>query len=162
MNIQVRKAMEDDSSLLADIIRRSFAEVARLFHLNPENCPTHPSNCTEEWIKNDLQKGKEYFIIQNEGRPVGCVCLFQRPDRDFELGRLAVLPQYRHRGLGKDLVDHSVLLARQSGAKRVEIGIIARQKVLADWYKSLGFTDIGIKQFKQLPFDVAFMELIIL
>ena len=46
--INIRKASSGDSSMLSGIIRESFCDVAERFGLTSENCPKHPSNCTQE------------------------------------------------------------------------------------------------------------------
>jgi len=62
--IIIREVGQEWSGVLVDIIRQSFKDVALRFSLNQENCPTHPSNCTVEWIREDFRKGKrlvDYF-----------------------------------------------------------------------------------------------------
>jgi len=74
------------------------------------------------------------------------------------LERLAVLPGYRRRGLGKALVAHVQSTAKALGAQRVSIGIIAEHVELRNWYKRLGFVETGDKDFSGLPFRVTFMS----
>ena len=61
--IKIREVGQEWSGVLADIIRQSFKHVALRFLLNQENSPTHPSNCTIEWIREDFGKGKRFFIL---------------------------------------------------------------------------------------------------
>jgi len=53
MGMVIRDTTEKDAAVVADIIRRSFAEVAMHFSLTSENCPTHPSNCTPDGVSGD-------------------------------------------------------------------------------------------------------------
>ncbi|MFX0070232.1 MAG: hypothetical protein ACFFAO_03990 [Candidatus Hermodarchaeota archaeon] len=50
MSIIIRNAKKDDIDVLTYIIKNSFYDVAKKFSLTIENAPTHPSNCTNEWI----------------------------------------------------------------------------------------------------------------
>jgi len=72
---QIRRATEGDIALLTDLIRSSFKDVATQFNITEDNCPTHPSNCTTEWVNETLKKGTEYFILTEDSKIIGCVAL---------------------------------------------------------------------------------------
>jgi len=144
-------------SLLSCLIRDSFRDVAERFGLTPENCAKHPSNCAEEWIQNDLDRGVTYYVLDLNGTPVGCVAL-EKANPDFcYLERLAVLPAERQKGLGKALVDYVFLQARDLDVKEISIGIISEQTELKLWYQKIGFVEGETKEFAHLPFLVTFM-----
>ena len=155
----VRKATTDDVSLLTDIIRNSFRDVAARFHLTPENCPTHPSNCIDEWISTALIKGLIFYILENEDLPCGCVALEFKDLEKCYLKRLAVLPEYRRRGFGEALVKRVLEEASKQKTRRVEIGVIAGHQELVEWYGKLGFSIKETVHFDHLPFDVAVMSI---
>ncbi|MDB4444177.1 hypothetical protein N9174_02435 [bacterium] len=71
----IRKADTRDISLLSGIIRDAFLDVAKRFALTPENCPKHPSNCTDSWIERDFARGVNYYILEGDGTALGCVAL---------------------------------------------------------------------------------------
>ncbi|MCE5244324.1 MAG: GNAT family N-acetyltransferase [Syntrophobacteraceae bacterium] len=147
----------DDVPLLVDVIRKSFADVAARFGLTPENCPKHPSNCAPEWIDSTIRKGVRYFVLYLDGVPAGCVAVEQGPPGVCYLERLAVLPEHRRLGLGRALVDRTIPHAVTLGAVRVEIGIIAAQEDLKEWYRRIGFIETRTAVFPHLPFTVCFM-----
>ena len=153
----IRVVDATDVSLLSCLIRDSFRDVAERFGLTPENCAKHPSNCTEEWIKNDLARGVTYYILDLNGTPVGCVALEKANTDLCYLERLAVLPAERKNGLGKALVNHVFFQARDLGAKEINIGIISEQTELKLWYQKIGFSEGEMKEFAHLPFLVTFM-----
>lgn len=158
-NMLIRKATTDDVSLLTDIIRNSFRDVAIRFHLTPENCPTHPSNCIDEWNSTALIKGLIFYILENEGLPCGCVALeFKGPEKCY-LERLAVLPEYRRRGFGEALVKRVLEEASKQRTRCVEIGVIAGHQELVEWYRKLGFSIKETVHFDHLLFDVAVMSI---
>ena len=157
MDGQIRKATEKDVALLANLIRTSFKDVAARFHLSKDNCPTHPSQCTPEWIKTAFIKGVEYFILTQYSEPIGCVAL-QRANREvYYMERWAVLPEYRDQGCGRMLVEFCLQLSKKRRAKRVEAGIIADQRELLEWYRRLGFRFKQQARLHHLPFSVAFL-----
>ena len=155
----IREATIEDSDVLASIISVSFRDVARRFSLTQDNCPKHPSNCTTSWIESDIARGVQYFILFQNGNPIGCVGL-ESPSVDLcYLERLSVLPEMRGRHFGISLVLNTLDYAAFKGIRKVSVGIIAEHTELKEWYKNLGFVEVGIKRFPHLPFQVCFMEI---
>jgi diamine N-acetyltransferase len=154
---RIKTATIDDGAMLSDLIRKSYRNVAQRFDLTPENCPKHPSNCTDDWVRNDFARGVSYFIIEHNGRPSGCAALeIPEPGLGY-LERLAVLPAHRRQGIGRRLVDHVFNHAKASGVKKISIGVIAAQTELKRWYQEIGFVEGETKEFEHLPFLVTFM-----
>ncbi|MHC4587512.1 MAG: GNAT family N-acetyltransferase [Planctomycetota bacterium] len=154
----IRQANETDNSILLDILRKSFAGVAERFNLTPENCPKNLAFCTKQRIKDDFARGLKYYILEKDGQPCGCIAI-EKASRDVcYLQRLAVLPPHRRKGYGKALVNHIFDQAGKYGAQKIEIGIIAEDKKLTNWYGKFGFVLKGTKKFDHLPFIVAFMS----
>jgi ribosomal protein S18 acetylase RimI-like enzyme len=155
--INIRQADSDDITVLSSLIRYSFRTVAERFNLTSENCPKHPSNCTEEWIQNDVFRGVVYYILECNGIPAGCAALEKAPPDLSYLERLAVLPEVRKRGFGKTLVNHVFDQAKDSGARQMSIGIVSDDIELKGWYRNIGFVEGETKEFTHLPFMVTFM-----
>ncbi len=158
MNSRIRTCTPEDIGILVKIIRNSLKDVAERFGLTQENAPRHPSNCTEDWIQKDMDRGVTYFVIEKENSPVGCVALELVNSKVCYLERLAVLPNQRRQGFGKALVNHVLSEAKLLGVQRVSIGIIADQTELKNWYKGMGFVEGETKDFPHLPFRVTFMS----
>jgi N-acetylglutamate synthase-like GNAT family acetyltransferase len=155
--IRIRKANSADIALLSSIIRKSFRDVAVKFGLTPENCPKHPSNCTDDWITNDFARGVIYYLLELNGLPVGCVAIEKATNDLCYLERLAVLPEKRCKGFGNQLAHQVLDTARAWGTKSISIGIIAEQTDLKMWYQKIGFKEGETKEFSHLPFCVCFM-----
>jgi N-acetylglutamate synthase-like GNAT family acetyltransferase len=158
MSSKIRICTAKDAQVLAEITQKSFQYVADRFGLTPNNAPRHPSNCTVDWIRKDMEDGVTYFAIENKNHVVGCVALKKAKTEVCYLERLAVLPNQRRRGFGKTLVEHVLSEARLLGVNYVSIGIIAEQTELKNWYKKLGFLEGESKEFPHLPFRVTFMS----
>jgi GNAT superfamily N-acetyltransferase len=156
--IIIRKANSQDVSVLSGLIRDSFYDVAERFGITPENCPKHPSNCVDEWIKKDFGRGVNYYILEKNGLSEGCVALESSTPDIFYLERLAVRPEARGRGCGEKLVRRAFAEAETLGAKEISIGVISSDKELRAWYKKIGFLEEKTKEFKHLPFLVTFMR----
>ncbi|MEE9913169.1 MAG: GNAT family N-acetyltransferase [Deltaproteobacteria bacterium] len=157
MGCSIREGARDDIDILVEVIRSAFSDVAERFGLTPQNSPTHPSNCRPEWLLREMNRGVTFYLLESDGRPAGCVALEKINDEVCYLERLAVLPQERGKGFGEALVKHVLSKARLLGVYRVQIGIIAEQQELRDWYEKLGFEEVESKKFPQLVFRVTFM-----
>jgi len=158
MGTGIRTCTQEDVGLLVEIIRKSFRDVAERFGLTPDNAPRHPSNCKEEWIRGDIDRGVLFFVIEDENRVSGCAAIEKTNPEECYLRRLAVLPDRRRQGLGKALVDHVLADAKRLGAHRVGIAIIAEQTELKNWYQRIGFVEGDTRQYSHLPFLVTFMS----
>jgi N-acetylglutamate synthase-like GNAT family acetyltransferase len=158
MSSKIRICTKEDTQVLAETIRRSFRDVAERFGLTPENAPSHPSNCTVDWIREHMERGVTYFAIENKNHVVGCVALERANSEVCYLERLAVLPDQRRQGFGKALVNHVLSESKLLGVHRVSIGIIAEHTEVKSWYRKLGFVEGKSKEFPHLPFLVTFMS----
>jgi len=152
MNIQIRTALQKENPLLVSLIRRGFKDVAEKFNLTQENCPTHSFFISEEKIQREFVKGVEFFILKCYNNDCGCVSLEYAKPGVCYLKRLAVLPEFRNKGMGKKLVSHCFKEVKEHGYSRIEIGIIAEQKDLQRWYEKRGFIHDRQVQFKHLLF----------
>ncbi|HTZ39635.1 MAG TPA: GNAT family N-acetyltransferase [Syntrophales bacterium] len=154
---RIRLCTADDIDVLVTTIRSAFGTVAERLGLNEQNCPTHASNCTAEWIRKDTARGIRYFALESEGRVAGSVALEQVRPGLCNLERLAVLPQQRRRGYGEALVEHVLSEAATLRCRDVRIGIIASEIELKEWYRKLGFVEVETRDIARLPFRVTFM-----
>jgi len=155
--MNIRHATPEDAATLAMLISESNRDVAVRFNLDRDNCPKHPSFCTTDWLKTDFSRKVQYFILEEDTRPVGCVA-YEKPNSELAfLNRLSVLPEFRGRGCGSCLVRHIVARARSESVKTLSIGVIGEHADLQCWYGNLGFIDGETKRFAHLPFSVKYM-----
>ena len=155
----IKEATLNDCKVLAKLIRDSFRNVAQRFSLTKENCPKHPSNCASSWIKSDISRGVQYYILYVDDNPIGCVAIENVNSDVCYLERLSVLPEMRGKYFGIRLVQHALECAALKGARKVSIGIIDEQPDLKEWYIQLGFVVTEIKRYPHLPFTVCLMEI---
>ena len=79
-------------------------------------------------------------------------------DDIYFIERLATLPEYRHLGVGKKLMEYVEGKIRDIGGKIVEIHIVDKNIVLKEWYKELKYVEIRIDEIKALPFNSCVMN----
>ena len=148
----------DDLNTALRIIRNSFATVADEFHLTKENCPGHTTFITLEKLKIKYDSGDRMYMYTLDSVPVGVFSLKQLDYETWELDHLAVLPEYRHCGIGKELLEFAEKTIQVQNGKLLKIGIMEENVKLKQWYMQNGFLSTGTKRFADLPFTVGFME----
>jgi ribosomal protein S18 acetylase RimI-like enzyme len=151
--------MEDQFRDSVDIIRLSFETVAVELNLTRNNCPTHPSFITHDDLLALKRKGLNLFGLFVENYQIAFVAVEKANDDLFYIEKLAVLPQHRHQGFGKQLMLCAIEYIKKSMGKKISIGIINEHSLLKNWYKNIGFREVATKNFVHLPFTVCFLEM---
>ncbi|MDR2558836.1 MAG: GNAT family N-acetyltransferase [Oscillospiraceae bacterium] len=154
----VREITPEEIPQSAEIIRQSFKTVADEFGITEENTPTHGTFMKDEKLQSDFNAGIKMFGLFEWEKQVGFVAAETRDGENYYVEKLAVLPDYRHRRGGKDLMKAAEEYIRNAGGKLVSIGIIYENKMLLEWYKMLGYEETGTKNFPNFPFTVCFMK----
>lgn len=89
---------------------------------------------------------------------VGYYSLLLQENSECELSNLCVLPAYRHKGIGAELLKHAFRNAKELNCSKINIGIVEENSVLRKWYESFGFVHTGIEKFDFFPFTCGYME----
>lgn len=92
------------------------------------------------------------------GETVGYYSLSWQENNECELNNLCVLPEHRHSGIGKALLEDAFGRAKEKGCTKMNIGIVEENAVLRRWYEDNGFVHIGTKKFDHFPFTCGYME----
>jgi len=147
-------------SLASEVIRVSFATVAQEFGITRDNFPRHTSFTTaDNLLKNHEWGWLMYGLYENE-HFIGYVSISESREEDgaYELHNLAVLPEHRHRGYGKQLLDYCKSKVRELGGCKITLGLIEENTVLKNWYAANGFVHTRTQKFEHQPFTAGFME----
>ena len=136
MALELRNATSDDAELLTQLIHAAFAEYRDV--LDP---PSGAHVETPEQIREKLIKGGA--IIATVGKDyAGCV-IYYPEDNHLYLGRLSVLPAFRHYGVGKALVAHVEQLAISMDLPSVQLGIRIALPRNRAFFEALGYRVIS-------------------
>jgi len=154
----IKEVHAGDLEECAEIIRQGFGTVARDFGLTAENCPTNGAFIKADRLISDMNKGNLMYGLFADACMVGFMQLEKKSCSQYELEKITVIPQFRHSGLGKKLLEFAMTKAKESGATKLTIGIIEENSILKKWYTANGFVHTGTQKFDFLPFTVGFME----
>lgn len=156
----IRQILNDDElDVCTDIICSAFMTVAQDFNLTRENCPSYASFRTVEQIRSLKEDGFLMYSLFDEKIRVGFVCFKEIEKGVYLLGLLSVLPEYRHLGHGKRLLDFALDYIKTLQGQKIKIWIMNENTVLKNWYINYGFLETGIRKSADMPFTICDMEL---
>lgn len=120
----IREMNKDEIPACVDIIRKSFLTVADEFGFTKENAPRFTAFAINEerlqyWM--DVEH-RLLYVWEDEGVLCGFYCLVFRDD-SCELGSLSVLPEYRHKGIGRKFIEHACEVARSKDVGKIDLSI---------------------------------------
>lgn len=154
----IRVESKEQLDICLDIVHKSFQTVADEMNLTKDNCSSYTAFMPIEKLISQFENNTPMLLYQYNGRFAGYFSLSINDD-SVELNNLAVLPKYRHLGIGKELVDYAITYSKNIlGANKIKIGIVEENTILKEWYEKIGFVHTGTKKFEHLPFNVGFME----
>ena len=156
----IKAVKEQNISECVNVIKESFLTVANEFGFTVENAPRFTAFATTEdrltWHL--LGEHRPMYAFYDNDVIVGYYSLLLQENSECELSNLCVLPAYRHKGIGAELLKHAFRNAKELNCSKINIGIVEENSVLRKWYESLGFVHTGIEKFDFFPFTCGYME----
>lgn len=155
----IEEVRREDIPECVRVIRNSFKTVADEFGFTEENAPRLAAFATTE--------ERLLFRFDEEHRPMYKYCDGEKiigyyslslEEQACELHNLSLLPDRRHRGIGRELLLHAFETARKLGCNVLKIGIVEENTVLRAWYGKNGFKHTGTRKFDFFPFTCGYME----
>ena len=156
----IKKIEQKNIHECVKVIRESFKTVADELGFTSQNAPGFTAfSTTEERLSRQYdEEHRLMYAYYDNGIIVGYYSLLIQDNNECELNNLSVLPTYRHKGIGKELLNNAFEVERQLNYKTMNIGIVEENRVLREWYESFGFVHIGIEKFDFFPFTCGYME----
>ena len=114
----------------------------------------HQIPLDEEFDEHDTPETK-YIVAVDDYLPVATCRLYAIDSERVMLGRIVVLPEYRHAGLGTRVVQEAERWAKELGYK--EIKIDSRLEAI-DFYEKLGYKHIDDSVIRSGTFDCVKMN----
>ena len=156
----IREILQEDAAQCVKVIRNSFSTVAEEFGFTEENAPRFTAFATNEQRINWHLNGEHrpmYGYYEND-QLIGYYSLLLQEEQQCELNNLCVLPEYRHRNIGTELLEDAFRKARDLNCRVMNIGIVEENTVLRKWYEKNGFVHIRTEKFDFFPFTCGYMR----
>ncbi|KAB2921415.1 MAG: GNAT family N-acetyltransferase [Bacteroidetes bacterium] len=141
MSVVLRPIRPDDNAPLAELIREIFREfgVAR-----PGTVYTDPT--TDDLYGLFRTPGSAYWVAEEEGSVGGGSGVFPTkglPEGCAELVKLYLTAPYRGEGIGRRLMDRSILSARELGYRSLYLETLPELAAAVGMYERSGFTHLS-------------------
>ena len=130
MNIIERLQSEEDLDAVVEVEAASF------------NNPT-----TRTWYENELQRPDVCFVyvIRTHDCPVAGFCAFWKVLDQIHINNLAIRPDYRRRGLARQLLVRVMEEAVRLGAPTATLEVRRSNDAARELYQSAGFKLAGVR-----------------
>lgn len=156
----IREVTLEEIPECVDLIRKAFLTVADELGFTEENAPRFTAFATTVdrlmWQINEDHR--PMFAYVEDGAICGYYSLMLMENNECELNNLAVLPDYRHKGIGKELINHAFTTAKKLGCNVMNIAIVEENVRLRTWYEDAGAVHIGTQKFDFFPFTCGYMK----
>jgi len=156
---ELREVTREPLEANAALIRRSYQTVADDMGITIENAPRYTAFITAGKLGEERDAGSVFYGLFLDGTQAGFVAVQRDEDGKWHMRRLAVLPEYRNRGLGRQLIERAIAHVKEQGATKLHIGIVAEQEGLKEWYEGMGFRTYRTFTVPHLPFGVALLAM---
>ncbi len=157
----IREVNRDELSACADVIRKSFQTVADEFGFTRENAPRFTAFATNEerLVRHMDVEHRLMYLDEENGQICGYYSLLPGEQGECELGNLSVLPEYRHKGIGGQLLQHAMKTAREHDCSEMNLSIVEENTVLRKWYEGYGAVHTRTEKFDFFPFTCGYMKM---
>jgi len=140
----------------ANVVRSSFATVAKEFGYT--DSPEFTTSITNELLTEKTVKGYYPFGACVDDKIVGFVSITDKGDGVYEMAKLTVLPEFRHLGYGKALLDFCKQKVCGLGGQKIVINLMEDDIRLKNWYLANSFVHKSATMHDHIPFLVGYME----
>jgi putative acetyltransferase len=110
---------------------------------------------------NILQTGGQIVMAIADGERIGCCALVFVKPGVFEVAKMAVSERYRGQGIGRKLLEYTIVQAKTMGAHTLELASNSKLANAVHLYESVGFQHLPTERIEPSPYARAnvFMEL---
>ncbi len=155
----IQEIEKKDYPACVQVIRDSFQTVADEYGFTEENAPGFTAFAVDEaklfyWREKQRRPMAGWF---EDGKLVGYYNLLLT-EEDCELGSLCVLPAFRHRGIGEELLFDAQERAKTLAVPLMTLSIVEENAVLRRWYERHGFVHTGTRKYDCFPFTCGYLE----
>jgi len=144
-------------------------EVETLQNLNDEvfiDNVKYDDDLRMDWAHSE-DGGKKYFtdllndnesvclFAEAEGKVIGYIAaspkeIGYRNSKYLEIDNMGVVPEYRSGGIGKQLMDECVRIAKERGFEKVYVNAYFQNTKAIEFYKRNGFSEIDVSLEKKI------------
>lgn len=147
----------EDCDEAVKVVRRSFSTVRDDLGIESEVFPAFAAFYTLQKMKRELRDGAVFVGAYEAATHVltGLVGIQKKDDGKGKILHLAVLPDYRHEGIGRRLMFEAECIALNYGIHKLELGYVHENMKVGEFYTALGYKVDKTRKYKQTGFSVS-------
>ena len=157
----IKEISINDIPTCVEVIRESFGTVAKDFGLTEKNAARFTAFATTVERLNSQLNGEHRLMYayyeDDTNKMIGYYSLVLQENQECELSNLCVLPNHRHKKIGKLLLEDALDKAKKMNCTKMNIGIVEENVTLRKWYELYGFIHTGRQKFDFFPFTCGYM-----
>jgi len=123
----------------------NIAWLEKYFYVEPKD-----SELLENCEKSIIDKGGIIFFAKYEGEIIGCFSFIKLNDTVYELGKMAVDPNYQGLKIGQKMMSFAIDFAKKNNWNKLVLYSSTKLPTALYIYKKYGFTDVELE--KDLPY----------
>ncbi|MCG3174157.1 MAG: N-alpha-acetyltransferase RimI [Myxococcota bacterium] len=94
----------------------------------------------------ELEAGDGYFLVAETGGVIAGYVVYRLNPEEAWLLELAVSPEFRRKGLGRELLRRFISAARESGARQAILEVRTGSAPAISLYENAGFQRMGMRR----------------
>ena len=158
----IREVARTDLRDCLAVFHKGYGTVAEEFGLTEDNCPDRGrASLPFEKLLAGFEQGTLMFCYTLQNRIVAFLGI-RLDGAACKLDDIVVLPAYRGKGIGEELLAFCKRKAMELGASEIYLGMIDDNVRLKTWYEAHGFVNTGYKKYEKAPFTVGYMRCVLL
>jgi ribosomal protein S18 acetylase RimI-like enzyme len=116
-----------------------------------------PHNNPHQDIARKLRVNPEWFLVSELDNKIVATCMVGYEGHRGWINYLAVAPEYRRRGIARQIMEEAERLLRQVGCPKINLQVRTSNAQVIEFYKSIGFKiDDVVSMGKRLETDQPF------
>ena len=88
----------------------------------------------------DIDNESIHIVLFYNEVPVGTARVYKKDEETYYAGRIAVLKEYRKKGLGRVIIENLEKAAKEAGGTKLEL---SAQLTAKEFYNAVGFKEFG-------------------
>lgn len=156
MELHIRQANVADAAALAELGAKTFYDTFHTFQTEEDMSKYLSSTYTPEKVKTNLEKPDVfYYLGEYNNTAVGYAKLLldvpveqMKGDRVMEMEKIYVLQDYLGKGVGKKLMQQSIVAAVHEKFDWMCLGVWQHNTKAIDFYKQFGWEIFDTRKFQ--------------